>query len=104
MVLVAAVVGIDVLEDLDLVQTLVKKVLVVLDDLDTNVGAISKVDTLNRLGKRCCAKEFKDLVAPSNNTVDVDWVVLGFFEARTVPLVHNLQVKAIVVDGIVINI
>mmetsp|Transcript_34759 Transcript_34759/g.82390 ORF Transcript_34759/g.82390 Transcript_34759/m.82390 type:complete len:207 (+) Transcript_34759:792-1412(+) len=103
MVLVPAVVRVDVLEDFDLVQTLIEEVLIILDDLDADVRSIRQVHALHRLRKRCRSQKLEDLVASSNDAVDVDRIVLGLLEACPIPLVDDLQVKAVVVDRVIIH-
>ena len=100
-VLVPGVVRIDVLEDLDLVQGLVEKVLVVLYDFDADIGPISQVNALYGLAECCCSQELKDLVPPCDDAIDFYRIVLGLFKPCPVALVDNLEVKAIVVDCVV---
>lgn len=60
-VFVPSIVRVYVLEDLDLIERLVKEILVVLDYLDANIRPIRQVDALHRFTESCCTKKFKDL-------------------------------------------
>jgi len=60
-VLIPGVVAVDVAQQLDLVQALVKVVLVVLDDLEADQRARGHVQRLDRLGEGGAAQEVHHL-------------------------------------------
>jgi len=93
-------VGADKSKKLDLVDTLIKIVLVILDDLHANHLLGVDIVALDGFGEGRGAQVFHHLVSATNDGVDHDWEVFGFFESGLFSVEDNSQVVAIE-DGLV---
>mmetsp|Transcript_27575 Transcript_27575/g.68551 ORF Transcript_27575/g.68551 Transcript_27575/m.68551 type:complete len:245 (-) Transcript_27575:283-1017(-) len=94
--LVRLVVVLEVREQLDLVERLVKEVLVVLDDLNAHHLARVKVEALHCLGEGGGSQVLLHLVPRGDQRVDADREVLVLLEASAPALVHYLEVHRVI--------
>mmetsp|Transcript_68350 Transcript_68350/g.193686 ORF Transcript_68350/g.193686 Transcript_68350/m.193686 type:complete len:267 (-) Transcript_68350:911-1711(-) len=84
-------VGIYDLEQLDLIEGLVYKLLIILDDLHADHLTGMKVQALHCPRKCSRAQVIQHLVASCYDAVHLDREFLRLFEACTVPLVHDAE-------------
>mmetsp|Transcript_22157 Transcript_22157/g.53016 ORF Transcript_22157/g.53016 Transcript_22157/m.53016 type:complete len:397 (+) Transcript_22157:1153-2343(+) len=85
-----------VLQQLDLVQGLVKVVLVVLDDLEADEHPGLEVQRLDRSAERRGAEVVQYLVPPGDAVVDPDREVLRLLEAGVAPAVYDGEAEDLV--------
>mmetsp|Transcript_65644 Transcript_65644/g.172006 ORF Transcript_65644/g.172006 Transcript_65644/m.172006 type:complete len:489 (+) Transcript_65644:75-1541(+) len=93
-------VGVDKLQQLDLVKGLVYVVLVVLDDLHADHLAGLEVQALHRPREGRRAQVVQNLVARCDDGVHHDRELLGVLEARPVPLVDHTQREGVEDDAV----
>ena len=80
-------------QELDLVQGLVKVVLVVLDNLEANDVARVEVHRLHSLGERRAAEVLGQFVPPRDDVADAHGEILLLLEPRAVQPVDDWQTK-----------
>ena len=90
-VLVVRVVLLEIVQQHDLVQTLIEEVLVVLDDLDADHLAGMQIQALDRLRERRRAEILLHLIPCRNQRMQPDGEILVLLKAGTPPLMDDLQ-------------
>ena len=91
---------VDVTQQLDLVDRLIKVVLVVFNDLHAHHLFRMDVVALDGLGESSAAEILNDLIATGDNAVDNNWEVFGLFEASFLPIKNDTQIITVVNDTV----
>ena len=102
---------INISQKLNLIDTLIEVILIVLNNFHAEVLLRFKIFNLlwfnftylNRLRKRRLAQIFEHLIAPRDNRVNHDRELLGFFKSSALSVVNHFQIETVVDDLIKVN-